>query len=176
MKTHQPLRTEPVPTPDFNQSLPGILTMLLADHRAMRKLMKEMLSPRTRPAAVRGKYEKLKRLVDSHVAAEEAALLAHLLEHPKFEDEARESYEEHRVHEYVFAGIAKVRDPKRKAVQMQVYCEMLEHHLKEEEHDLFPKYRRYFASSTRRAAGKKFLKKRRRTSRRSERVGALRGS
>ena len=80
--------------------------------------------------------------------------------HPKFSDEAKESYEEHRIHELIFSGIGKLTSLDRKTVQMKIYCEMLEHHLKEEEKDLFPKYKAYFAISTAKKAGKVFVRKR----------------
>lgn len=97
----------------------------------------------------------------------------YLVGHPKFKDQALESYEEHRIHEHIFSGIKKLKVNERKLSQIKIYCEMLEHHLKEEEHDLFPQYKAYFALSTRKAAGKKFIRKRLETSKNRTRRGAL---
>lgn len=157
----------------FAQQLPSIVTLLLKDHEAMRKLMAGIGSKRASPVLILKRFKALKDLVNSHMAAEEKALLDHLKSHPKFKDEALESYEEHRIHELIFRGIAQVTNRSRKIMQMKIYCEMLEHHLKEEEKDIFPKYKSYFALSTRKKAGKKFLKKRKATSRGKKPLGSL---
>ena len=157
----------------FASDLPSVIKLLLIDHKAMRKLMQDMQSQRASTASVKKHFGVLKALVKSHMAAEETSLLNHLKSHPKFSDEATESYEEHRMHELIFRGIAQINSPSRKAVQMKIYCEMLEHHLKEEEKDLFPRYKTYFSLSTRKEASKTFMKKRLKTSKRDRAVGVL---
>ena len=139
----------------------------------MRRLMEKIDSPRATPAQVFKHFRALEDLVTSHMAAEETALVNPLKDHPKFENEALESYEEHRIHEHIFAGIKKLKAKERKLSQMKIYCEMLEHHLKEEEKDLFPKYKAHFALSSRKAAGEKFLRVRIKTTNPRNHVGAL---
>lgn len=143
-----------------SESPVNLVALLLKDHRAMRTLMRQIKSRRATPAQVHQRYARLKKLVTSHMAAEELALLNPLHDHPKFSGEATEGWEEHRVHEEVMAGIARLRDRKRQTVQMKIFCEILEHHLKEEEADLFPDYQKHFALSTRKKTGQKFLRRR----------------
>jgi hypothetical protein len=151
----------------------GVVPLLLKDHKAMRALIKKVRSKRATPAAVKRSFHLLEMLVQSHMASEEVALLDHLKTHPKFEDHARESWEEHRIHEQILRGIHALSDLNRVLTQMKIFCEILEDHLDEEEQDLFPQYKEYFALSTRKKAGRKFLKKRLKTSRHSKRLGAL---
>lgn len=158
---------------DFAKKFPSVVALLLKDHRAMRKLMEKIDSPRSTPAQVMKHFRALEDLVNSHMAAEEKALVNPLKDHPKFKDEALESYEEHRIHEHIFYGIRKLKAKERKITQMKIYCEMLEHHLKEEEKELFPQYKAYFALSSRKAAGKKFMRVRVKTSEPKRRLGAL---
>ncbi len=139
----------------------------------MRDLMEQIESPRLSPGRIFKHFRSLEKLVESHMAAEETALVNGLKDHPKFSDEARESYEEHRIHEHIFLGIKKLKEKERRLSQMKIYCEMLEHHLKEEEKDLFPRYKAYFALSTRKAAGKKFIRTRVKTAKNRRRLGAL---
>lgn len=152
----------------------SIVKLLLEDHRLLRKLMEEVKSQRATPAGVRKKFSELEAVVASHVKAEEKTFLALVKDHPAFEDHALESYEEHRVHDMIFAGIRKTRDVKRKTEQMKIYCEILEHHLDEEEEDLFPRFKRLFASSTQKKAGRNYLTVRKKTAKVLKNRGAAR--
>ncbi len=141
----------------------GIVKLLLEDHRLLRKLMHGVKSHKATPANARKKFLELKKVVFSHVKAEERTFLSLVKTHPLFEDHALESYEEHRVHEMIFSGITKTRDPKRKLEQMKIYCEILEQHLDEEEEDLFPRFKRTFTTSTQKKAGRNYLLVRKKT-------------
>lgn len=152
----------------------GIIKLLLADHKLLRSLMKEIKSQKATQKQVKKSYKELKAAVESHVIAEEKTFLDLIKDHPSFEDHALESREEHRVHEYVFAGIKKVKDPERQAEQMKIYCEMLEHHLDEEEEDLFPLFKKTFATSTGKKAAVNYSKVRKATATSKKKRGATR--
>ena len=152
----------------------SIVKLLLADHKLLRSLMDKVKSQKATPAQARKAYDELKKEVYSHVEAEESTFLKLIMDHPKFEDHALESYEEHRVHDMIFAGIAKTKDLKRKTEQMKIYCEILQHHLDEEEEDLFPRFKKIFASQTVKKAGKKYLKVRKNTDKTGSNKGAKR--
>jgi hemerythrin superfamily protein len=152
----------------------GIVKLLLADHKLLKRLMKDVKSQRATPAQARKSFVELKKEVLSHVKAEEVTFLALVMDHPKFKDHAFESYEEHRTHEMIFEGIAKIKDLRRKTEQMKIYCEMLEHHLEEEEKDLFPRFRRIFAASTKKKAGSNYLKARKASDETKKKTGSKR--
>ncbi len=152
----------------------SIVKLLLEDHKLLRKLMDQVKSQKASPAQVKKMFFELKKVVQSHVKAEERTFLALIKDHPAFEDHALESYEEHRVHEMIFAGIAKTSKPERKLEQMKIYCEILEHHLDEEEEDLFPKFKKIFASSTQKKAGKNYLEVRKKSAKVLKQRGAAR--
>lgn len=150
----------------------GVIELLLKDHDALRKLMEKVRAPRSTRQQVFKSFEQLRMVVKSHVAAEEYGLLKLVLENPTLKSEAFEGYEEHRVHEYILDGIQSVRSPDSKVEQMKAFCEILEHHLDEEEEDLFPKVKKAFAISTRKKLGKRFLRKRAVTRSKREKLGA----
>lgn len=152
----------------------GIIKLLLADHKLLRDLMKEVKSQKASPKQIRKSYKELKAQVKSHVTAEEKTFLNLIKDHPSFEDHALESREEHRVHEYVFSGIKKVKDTERQTEQMKIYCEMLEHHLDEEEEDLFPRFKKIFATSTSKKAAVNYSKVRKNTDTTKKKRGATR--
>lgn len=138
----------------------SIVSLLLKDHRAMRQLMEKINSKRSTPRTIVATFGKLEQLVKSHMKAEEEALLNRIREHELFEDKAKEGIEEHRVHELVMANVHRVRDIERKAIHAHIFCEILEHHLKEEEKGLFPRVQKRVALSTRKKIGAVFAKKR----------------
>ncbi|BCA53804.1 hypothetical protein W02_09440 [Nitrospira sp. KM1] len=158
------------------QSAHSVVKLLVADHDLMRTLMDEVKSQKATPAKQKLAFKELKRTVQSHVKAEESTFLTLIEHHPKFEDRALEGYEEHRVHETILSGITHVREETRQIQQMKVFCEILEHHLDEEEEYLFPRFKKYAALSTRRKIGRRFLKVRKRTDTMSKKRGAARFS
>lgn len=151
---------------------PGIVTLLLKDHRAMKELMSDLREEK-KNAKRFAIFRRLEKLVHSHMIAEEAALLEKIKGNPKFEDEAVEGLEEHEIHRVVIKSIHRVKDPDRRYVRMKSFCEILEHHLREEEEDLFPKYKKNTAKVTRRKIGRTFLKSRKKSNQNSEKIGAL---
>lgn len=157
-----------------SQSAHGIIKLLIADHKLMRDLMKKIKSKQATPAQIKSAYKELIKTVASHVTAEEKTFLSLIKDNPVFEDMALEGYEEHRVHETVINGIKKVKDQKRQIEQMKIFCEILEHHLDEEEEDLFPRFRNYAAKATKKKIGKKFLAVRKKTNKTGKNKGATR--
>lgn len=153
-----------------------VVRLLVKDHEAMRKLMKKIKSQKAKPSGAAKVFDTLVRLVTSHVTSEEAALLSKIKGHPLFEDEVNEGYEEHRIHEVIAAGIRRLKDPERRLTQMQIYCEYLEHHLDEEEEDLFPAFKKHSAPSTRKKIGAVFIRKRKQTRQNRKNIGALKGT
>ncbi len=158
------------------ESAHGIVKLLLADHRLMRNLMGRIGSKQATSAEKMKAFGELEKVVKPHVKAEEATFLALIKDNPKFAGQAVEGYEEHRVHETVLAGIHQLRDKDRKVEQMKIFCEILEHHLDEEEKDLFPRFKKYAAASTGKKLGKNFLVVRKRADASGKRRGATRFS
>ncbi len=151
----------------------NVVALLLKDHRSMKKLMASIKSQRATHAKIFSSFKKLEKLVYSHMKAEETSLLHRIQDHKVFEDEANEGVEEHRIHELVMKNVHKLSDKERRVTQIKIFCEFLEHHLKEEENDLFPAFNKYAALSTRKKIGAIFLKRRKDTQRSGKKIGAL---
>jgi hemerythrin superfamily protein len=154
-------------------STAGIISLLLKDHRAMRELMAKVKSRRSTSAQIVANFKKLEKLVLSHVKAEERALFENLDHHPKFKDEAIEGIEEHEIHRTILAGIHQTANAERRMIRMKIFCEILEHHLHEEEEDIFPNFRKYAALSTSKKIGSEFLKVRKASRRPGEHLGTM---
>ena len=141
----------------------GIIKLLVADHNLIRALMKMVKSERSTDSKKMSSFREMIKVIKSHVKSEEQSFLSYIKDNNKFEDNVSEGYEEHRVHETILAGINKIKNKDRKIQQMKIFCEVLEHHLDEEEEELFPKFKKYAASSTHKKIGHKFLTTRKRT-------------
>jgi hemerythrin superfamily protein len=150
----------------------GIISLLVKDHRAMKELMANLKEDKTNTKRF-ATFRKLEKLIHSHMLAEEKAFLEKIKDNPKFEDEAVEGLEEHEIHRVVIKSIHRVKDPDRRYVRMKSFCEILTHHLREEEEELFPEYKRNSAKVTRRRVGRSFLKTRKKTNTNNEDLGAL---
>lgn len=133
-----------------------VIALLLRDHDDMRTLMSVIQSSGTSIQEAREAFASLAVLVEAHVRAEEKSLLNVIREHPRFHEQALEGVEEHRLHTHVLNKVKRTRTPERQKMQMKVFCEMLDHHLDEEEEDLFPKFREYVASTTQKKMGTVF--------------------
>lgn len=152
----------------------SVVKLLLADHKLLRTLMKEVKSHKASAKDSIKAFNTLKKAVLSHVKAEEKTFLALIKDNPKFKDHVLEGYEEHRIHEYILAGISKVKETDRKVQQMKSFCEVLEHHLDEEEEELFPRFKKYAATSTSKKVGRNFIRERKKTDKLKKPRGATR--
>ncbi len=152
----------------------NVVSLLLKDHEAMRKLMAQIKSKRSKPNKIFSAFKKLEKLVYSHMRAEESSLLYKIVKHPIFKGEATEGIEEHHIHEMVMRNVHRLKDKERQITHIKIFCEFLEHHLDEEEEDLFPTFKKYTALSTQKKIGAAFMKKRKATQPKSSKnLGAL---
>jgi len=109
------------------------ITRALTDHHdEMRKLVKEVKKDST-------KFIFLKKHLDVHHELEEDLLLSKLHTKEKIKDESLESQEEHVILNFALLDLADFpKDNERWMVKFKVFEEILDHHLKEEEEELFP--------------------------------------
>jgi len=124
------------------------LKLLKEDHDRFKKLLAEGEETTERARVGRSKlFEDLKRQVEIHERMEEEVLYPALKAHPKAKEIVLEGYEEHHVADLILAEIAET-DPsdERWAAKFKVLKESLEHHIEEEEGDMFPKARGIFDS------------------------------
>lgn len=109
-----------------------ITTLLTEHHNEMRELIEEIKKDNK-------KFILLKKHIDIHHELEEDLLLALLNEDDEIKDDSLESQEEHVVLNFLMLDLADFpKDNPRWMVKFKVMNEILDHHLEEEEEDLFP--------------------------------------
>ena len=145
------------------------LQLLTKDHDHVKKMLEELDDTTERAIKTREQtFAKLQSELEVHEAIEEEIFYPALKEHSKTRDIALEGYEEHHVVDTVIAemGDVPVSDETWTA-KFAVMKENLEHHIEEEEQDMFPKARKVFdqqeldALGERMAARKEELRSRR---------------
>ena len=112
--------------------------MLKADHRKVEELFKQFESSTTK----REKMKIVKEVINEltiHTKLEEKMIYPILLEEKEEEDMAQEAYEEHHVVKNVLAELSKMDGSEENLkAKVKVLSELIEHHVKEEEEEMFP--------------------------------------
>ena len=120
--------------------------LLKQDHRKVKKLLAELESTTERAVKTREElFTKVKQELVVHEAIEEEIFYPALKEHPKTKEIALEGYEEHHVVDTVMAEIEGVAyDDEKWGAKFTVMKENLEHHIEEEEGEMFKQARQVF--------------------------------
>jgi hemerythrin-like domain-containing protein len=128
-----------------------ITKALIEHHDEMRKLVKEIKKDPS-------KFIFLKKHLDVHHELEEDLLLSKLHVRKEIKDESLESQEEHFVLNILLLDLADFpKDNSRWMVKFKVFEEILEHHLSEEEDDLFPEAGKIVSKEEQLVLGAQFM-------------------
>jgi len=122
------------------------MSLLKEDHRKVKKILAELESTTERGVKTREElFTKVKQELVIHEAIEEEIFYPALKEHPKTKEIALEGYEEHHVVDTVMAEIEGVAyDDEKWGAKFSVMKENLEHHIEEEEGEMFKQARQVF--------------------------------
>jgi hemerythrin superfamily protein len=123
------------------------LTLLKEDHDRVKKMLAEGEQTTERAEKTRAElFLRLKSDLTIHERMEEEILYPALKEKPKTEDIAYEGYEEHHVVDEILAELeATPVDSPEWTAKFKVAKENLEHHIEEEEGEMFPMTRKLFS-------------------------------
>jgi hypothetical protein len=135
------------------------LKLLKDDHDKVKKMLTEMEN--TTERAVKTREESLKTLkqeLELHEAIEEEIFYPALKEHAEAREIVLEAYEEHGVVDMIMAEIEQtpVDDEKWKA-KFTVMKENIEHHIEEEEGEMFKNAREVFDKAALESLGARML-------------------
>ena len=122
------------------------LTLLKEDHGRIKRLLEEGEKTTERGEKTRTElFERLKDILTAHEQMEEEVLYPALKAHPKAKELTLEAYEEHHVVDLVLEELegTPVSDEQWGA-KFKVAKENIEHHIEEEETQMFPKCRELF--------------------------------
>jgi len=122
------------------------MTLLKEDHQKVKKLLSELESTTERGVKTREElFTKVKQELVVHEAIEEEIFYPALKQHPKNKEITLEAYEEHHVVNTVLAEIEGVaHDDEKWGAKFKVMKENLEHHIEEEEGEMFKQAKQVF--------------------------------
>ena len=122
------------------------LKLLKDDHDALKKVMEELDKTTERGVKTREElFTRIKGDLQVHESIEEEIFYPALKEHPKAKDIVLEAYEEHNVVDTVMAEIDRLPyDDETWGAKFTVMKENIEHHIEEEEGEMFKQARQVF--------------------------------
>jgi Hemerythrin HHE cation binding domain len=135
------------------------MSLLKEDHEMVKKILAELESTTERGVKTREElFTKVKQELVVHEAIEEEIFYPALKQHPKTKEIALEGYEEHHVVDTVMAEIEGVAyDDEKWGAKFKVMKENLEHHIEEEEGEMFKQAKQVFDEDELAQLGKSML-------------------
>jgi hemerythrin-like domain-containing protein len=131
------------------------IELLTDDHAALKKLLEQ--GDQTTERGVKTRTELLQRIkteLTAHEVIEEEIFYPALKEHPKAKELVLEAYEEHHVVDQVMAELEQTSvEDEVWGAKFTVMKENIEHHIEEEEGEMFPQARQVFDKEELRALG-----------------------
>ena len=122
------------------------LSLLKEDHDKVKKMLDELESTTERGVKTREQlFTKVRQELEVHETIEEQIFYPALKNHPKTKEIALEAYEEHHVVDTVMAEIEGLAyDDEKWGAKFKVMKENLEHHIEEEEGEMFKQAKQVF--------------------------------
>ena len=134
-----------------------IINLLLEDHKPLKKLLKIMKDPETDIEERREALEKFGPLLLAHAQAEEGTLYTHMKEEDDLRMEGFEGDVEHALAAQTLEEADQTDDEDLWSARTKVLAELVEHHIKEEEDEIFPDFKKATDLEERKDLGEEYL-------------------
>ena len=116
-----------------------VFKLLKQDHKEVKDLFKKLQSSRPSKSREKG-MEQLREALTLHTQVEEQIVYPRLREEKKLRETVNEALEEHHMATLLLEELAQTpMDDERWEAKLSVLKEIVEHHVKEEEKEVFPK-------------------------------------
>ncbi len=124
----------------------NVFTLLKADHKKVAGIMEKIDSTTERGVKTREElFTQLKTELDVHASIEETILYPELEKADETHDITLEAFEEHRLVKQLLGELEKMdKGDEQWTARFTVLKENVEHHVEEEEGEMFPKARKVF--------------------------------
>ena len=137
------------------------ITLLTNDHKKMKSLLNQLESTTERGVKTRTQlFAEIKGELMVHEAIEEEIFYPALKSHPKAKDIVLEGYQEHHVVDLLMGELEALSvDDESWGAKAVVMQENVEHHMEEEEGDMFKKARQVFDDAELNDLGDRMMKR-----------------
>jgi hypothetical protein len=134
----------------------GIIELILQDHKPLKKLIKVMKSEADRDEKEQA-FEEFAFLLVAHAKPEEQALYSFMKGNDELRQDAFEGDVEHILADQMIEEIKRTDDEDVWMAKVKVLAELVEHHIKEEEEELLPDFRKESEAEERMELGERYL-------------------
>lgn len=139
-----------------------IIKLILADHTPLKRLIKVLKSEDKALGERQRAFQEFSKLLICHAQPEEQSLYVAMKDIEKLRAEGYEGDVEHGLADQMVEEAKREQDTDRWSAKVKVLAELVEHHIKEEEQDMLPDYKRLSQSDERVALGEKYRRLRER--------------
>jgi len=140
-----------------NQKAAPIEKLILEDHKPLKKLIKKMKDEKSSISEKKAAFDEFAPLLIVHAKAEEKALYTYLKDEEDLREEGFEGQVEHNLADEMVKKAKSSTDKDLKAAEIKVLAELVEHHIKEEEEDMLPDFKKKTPSEVRIEIGGHYL-------------------
>lgn len=134
-----------------------IINLIMEDHKPLKKLIKILKDSEKSFEERIEAYAEFAPLLINHSKSEEESLYVVMKTNDELRQEAMEGDVEHALADQLLEEIKRTEDEDLWSAKVKVLAELIEHHVKEEEEELLPDYRKHTDPEERFKVGQKFL-------------------
>lgn len=125
-----------------SESREDIITLILADHKPLKQLIKTMKSDRAEDSEKIQAFKEFAKLLTVHAKSEEEALYVFMKKVKDLREHGFEGQVEHNLADQVMEEAKRASEKDLKLAQIKVLAELVEHHIEEEEEDVLPEFKK----------------------------------
>lgn len=134
-----------------------IVELILADHEPLKDLIEIMKDSEAELEEKQIAYEEFVPLLKVHAKAEEQALYTVLKDDEKQREHGFEGDVEHSLADLVAKMAKDADDEDVFCAQVKVLAELVEHHIEEEEQEVFPEFKKKSSAKERQSIGQEYI-------------------
>ena len=136
-----------------------IIQIILHDHKPLKKLIKTLKNSDKDLSTRQAAFEDFSILLTIHAKAEEKTLYVFMKNEIDQREEAYEGDVEHGLADQMVEEVKRTDDEELWSARVKVLAELVEHHIKEEEEEMFPDFKKQSTLEQRIKLGEKYLQK-----------------
>lgn len=133
-----------------------ILKIILEDHKPLKECIEVLKDEDAKVSEKKNAFSEFVPLLLTHAEAEEKTLYA-VMKKEDFRMESFEGETEHAIAERLIQEVKAAKDKDQWCAKAKVLAELVEHHIEEEEEELFPDFRKDSSLEERKEIGESYL-------------------
>lgn len=134
-----------------------IVSLIMEDHKPLKELIKVMKDSKRDAKERISAFNEFGPTLVAHAKPEEETLYVDMKSQDELREEAYEGDVEHQIADQLVEEIKRTKEEDLKLARIKVLAELVEHHIKEEEEELLPDFKKHSDAKERADLGNHFL-------------------